>query len=467
MTTYTLQGAVFLVSGSIDLQELTLVLPDPVTDVRFRIDGYVGDNEFIDVDFIGGGKFRDESYATRVINLSQPFAEGTASILGLAVTSGSYSGTALAAITLTENNQPLSTDGSNLRGFFFIQLSGDTLIFENQRAVERFDDLASGVAPITDLLTARRAYALRDLPGISVTENDDFETAHAGRRVYAGVGDDRIVGNGGNETIGGGSGNDLVTSGKGNKYILGGEGDDTLFGGSGKDSIEGESGDDRLQGGAYADKLDGGDGDDLLLGGNGNDHMVGGDGIDTLEGGRNDDRLFGEDGDDRLSGGKGSDRLGGGRGNDTLTGDDGADKIRSGSGNDSVSGGRGADWILGSKGADQFDGGRGNDSLYAGQGADTLKGGSGDDLIVLGGGIDVILFGRSHGSDTVYQFKDNRDELHLYDNLWSGDLSPQEVVARFAEEADGKVRLDFGRKGSITIHDFEDPALLVDDIVIV
>ena len=121
--------------------------------------------------------------------------------------------------------------------------------------------------------------------------------------------------------------------------IYAGGGDDEVLGGANGDSIDGGAGNDILYGLAGDDTLTGGQGGDTLYGGNHNDTLYGGEGSDLLEG---------ESGNDTLTGGMGSDTLKGGEGNDTLTGGEGADTLQGGIGDDvfhadtldSVDGGR-------------------------------------------------------------------------------------------------------------------------------
>ncbi len=113
--------------------------------------------------------------------------------------------------------------------------------------------------------------------------NDNY-SAHAGERVVAGAGDDRIdldtsgfdaFGEQGNDNL---IGNDQVN------ILSGGLGNDSAFGGAGDDAIFGDAGDDSLSGGDDGDQLFGGDGLDELNGGEGRDLLAGGAGTDTLAG---------------------------------------------------------------------------------------------------------------------------------------------------------------------------------------
>jgi Ca2+-binding RTX toxin-like protein len=137
---------------------------------------------------------------------------------------------------------------------------------------------------------------------------------------------------------------DIVFAGGGNDRVVGKWGDDVAYG---------QDGNDRLLGGVGEDALFGGGGRDRLAGGAQDDHLRGGDGRDTLFGGAGDDSLAGDAGNDRLSGGRGSDWLAGGAGADRLAGGAGADiydyrleEDWAGSGMDRIIGFRGNQTIL-------------------------------------------------------------------------------------------------------------------------
>lgn len=87
---------------------------------------------------------------------------------------------------------------------------------------------------------------------------------------------------------------------------------DRIKGNGGNDTLLGRIGEDRLEGGAGNDKLYGGHHEDILIGGGGRDKLFGGLGDDTLKGGGSGDVLKGGWGSDRLEDGKGNDRLFGG-----------------------------------------------------------------------------------------------------------------------------------------------------------
>jgi serralysin len=137
-------------------------------------------------------------------------------------------------------------------------------------------------------------------------------------RAIGGSGDDRIIGNGTDNTLSGLAGAD---------ELRGGGGDDQLSGGAGADSLFGEGGNDQLNGGDAGDMLDGGGDIDFLFGGNGADRMGGGAGSDELHGGDGSDILSGSAGDDTVGGGAADDALSGGAGSDRMIGGTGRDRF--------------------------------------------------------------------------------------------------------------------------------------------
>jgi Ca2+-binding RTX toxin-like protein len=185
--------------------------------------------------------------------------------------------------------------------------------------------------------------------------------------VFAGGGDDRLIGLGSDDSFTGGAGSDLLEGGAGNDTLLGdgdagAAGNDLLFGNAGDDILIGGDGHDSLWGGAGADRLDGGDGFDYAAYGDataavsidltadsstwtGDAH---GDTLISIEAfdlTSFNDVFHGADGDDKVVARGGDDQLFGGGGNDTLVGD---------LGNDILSGGLGADALQGDQGADIF-----------------------------------------------------------------------------------------------------------------
>ncbi|MBD1849136.1 hypothetical protein H6F87_03800 [Cyanobacteria bacterium FACHB-502] len=158
-------------------------------------------------------------------------------------------------------------------------------------------------------------------PAVRLDSNDNvyFVEDAAGKpgvdAVYAGAGNDRIVGsNFARESIVasfqyedliadhlfGEAGNDLLQGGFSDDLLNGGSGNDQLFGELGEDALYGMMGDDILWGDyeenykdgnnlnerAGRDYLNGGSGNDALFGGAGADLLFGGDGIDYLSAGK-------------------------------------------------------------------------------------------------------------------------------------------------------------------------------------
>lgn len=240
-----------------------------------------------------------------------------------------------------------------------------------------------------------------------------------------------------------------------------GAGTDRLRGGAGDDRLDGKGGDDRLWGGGGADRLLGRGGDDRLLGGEGPDRLLGGSGADLLKGQGGADRLNGGSGPDRLFGGAGADLLRGKGGADRLSGGAGHDALGGGADADRLVGGAGNDHLAGGAGDDALIGGRGTDQLFGGKGADELRGGTGADQLSGGGGPDRFVF--ETGRDRIIDLQ-ARDRIVLEADLWRGDLSPSQVVARFAEKQGADTVFDFGGGDSLRVEDVARPASLIDQI---
>ena len=272
--------------------------------------------------------------------------------------------------------------------------------------------------------------------------------------VYAGAGNDSVVGGfnsdkiygeGGQDTLEGGWDDDqiyaspytgcVIRGGFGNDYIFGGSGVDTLWGGWGSDSILGQGGNDWILGEVGNDTLNGGSGNDLLFGGDSDDSINGGSGDDGMWGDAGFDTFAAEDGDDMYRGGDDVDTISyssrstgqsisqdgvandgqgdeednvgddiewiyGSAGADVISGSPFANKIWGGGGDDAIRGGDGVDIVYGEAGNDEIWGDAGNDVLDGGALADRLHGGSGNDLIN-GGDYRDILWGDS-GDDSLH-----------------------------------------------------------------
>lgn len=182
--------------------------------------------------------------------------------------------------------------------------------------------------------------------------------------------------------------------------------DDIIIGGDGDDNLNGYTGNDILYGGA---------GNDVVGGGKGNDVVYGDGGNDTLRGALGDDLVYGGDGDDVLDESNdisltAKNLLVGNQGNDLILGSSGADDIQGGQGNDYLIGNLGDDIIRAGRGEDVVLGGAGNDTIYLADNGDSPD------------TVDRVFFnvrdGKSDGSDTVFNFAQGADKIHLvdYDN---------------------------------------------------
>lgn len=146
------------------------------------------------------------------------------------------------------------------------------------------------------------------------TPGDDILRGTNSRDVIAGLqGDDFIHGMAGNDVLCGGRGNDVIFGGRGFDDIFGAEGDDELhavdvdnridefggriFAGAGNDLVIGSNRWDRVQGGTGNDRLQTYEGRDWIRGGPGNDRITGGGAIDDIHGGPGGDWIAATAGD--------------------------------------------------------------------------------------------------------------------------------------------------------------------------
>ncbi len=284
-------------------------------------------------------------------------------------------------------------------------------------------------------------------------------------RIAAGLGENRLYGNGGDDTVGVASDSPLAASDPSPRFraqpslLVGGPGGDTLTGGSAADEIytgpreefgpdapgPADSGPNYVDTGAGADRVYGGGAVDLvagrsrpgetvrILGGGGEDVLAGGHGKDEIFGGPGDDWLIAEPSDvseaqgrdeygparqvrhlplpagvepsvKLLAGGDGDDHIVGGDGGATIFGDRARDEPCT----DAEADGDGRDLVLGGAGTETVSAGGGADRVEAGGGRDRVCGEKGDDTLYGGAGDDDV--GGGPGDDIAYG-DDGADEV--------------------------------------------------------
>jgi Ca2+-binding RTX toxin-like protein/methionine-rich copper-binding protein CopC len=185
------------------------------------------------------------------------------------------------------------------------------------------------------------------------------------------------------------NGKDDADGADGTDRIWGGVDNDTVWGNGGDDIIEGNDGADTILGGAGNDRITDSHGDDVLKGGPGNDAIDAGPGLDIIMSG---------DGDDFSNGGLNGNETFAGEGDDLVMAGDGPDTVFGGGGDDWQEGGKANDLLQGDSGAPFFDdiNNPGHDVLIGDSGEDDYDAEGGDDIMVAGPGIE-----RNHG---VYGF---------------------------------------------------------------
>ena len=124
-----------------------------------------------------------------------------------------------------------------------------------------------------------------------------------------------------------------------------------------------------------------------------------------------------------------------------------------------------ADTLSGDGQANRLEGGAGNDSLSGRDGDDTLTGGAGDDLLAGGIGADSFIF--TEGEDTITDFTDDTDTIHVSAGLWQGAQPDVAALLAEAEVTATGVVLHFGGGATLDIRGIFDASLLADDILVV
>jgi Ca2+-binding RTX toxin-like protein len=289
----------------------------------------------------------------------------------------------------------------------------------------------------------------RDAAG-NILVNGGAVPISGGTPTVANTGLIQAFGQGGNDTIALDESNGALPranlfAGAGNDTLIGGSGGDLLFGQSGNDTLLGKGGNDLLFGGADNDVLTGGDDDDQMFGEAGNDRMIWnpGDDSDLMEGGSGDDTA-------EVNGGNGAEEftvtangtrvrfdrvdpapffldigttenlvvnMNAGDDSFSATGDLAALinlTVDGGAGNDTILGSNGNDLLLGGDDNDFIDGQQGNDIAFLGAGDDTFQWdpGDGSDTVEGQDGTDTLLFNGSGGAE-IFEVSANGERVRF------------------------------------------------------
>jgi Ca2+-binding RTX toxin-like protein len=197
--------------------------------------------------------------------------------------------------------------------------------------------------------------------------------------VWAGAGDDSLIGNGANNYLGGGAGWDI------------------LLGGAGADELGGDEGVDQLDGGPGADVLHGHDGTDSARYDDRSSNVR-----VSIDGQANDGDNGGAEGDNvRVD----VENVLTGSGNDILSGSSGSNQLSGGAGNDSYFGGAGADQMF------DWEGGADSFNAVDGDAGDHVFCGSQPDLVDDFSEYDVVFYDESPSGSRVDSLTGNCDEF--------------------------------------------------------
>ena len=322
---------------------------------------------------------------------------------------------------------------------------------------------------------------------ITGSGNDNINVTAAsadnfGVRIFAGAGNDTIVGSSIGNEIHGEDGNDNITGGNNTDY---------LFGGAGNDTLNGLDGNDLLDSGTGADIIDGGAGGDFLIINNSLDTTdttityttTNG----TISGGSNNGTTFRNiervtfytgSGNDNINISAvsviNSDTIFGGGGNTIYAGDGndiviggaiGVNEIHGEGGDDNITGGNnigqsleslygenGNDILRGLEGNDRLDGGAGNDILN-GVNSNSSNPGLGEQDIFRGGtGIDRFILG---DSANVYYDDRNSGTSGNNDYVLITDFNPSEDIIQL-QGVSGNYTYQYIAGSSILLYDKPD-----------
>lgn len=272
-------GAVQVSGGSLGAQTIQSVAI-PAQDIAYirsvveRLDAVIA----LDFDFVGSAAEADTSfYYDHTINLGA--AGNTA---GLAVT-GSTGWELFTNYSLAANN-------ADYRQYIALHEFGHSLGLEHPFEARDGDVFDGNVDPWTSAYPEQTVMAYRDPqtgswpdffseadinaliqiwgaePQVLNSASNAFVGSDLSENVSGLIGDDRLIGGGGNDQLKGDDGADWLEGSLGNDELIGGSGNDVLRGGSGGDWLTGGAGDDEISGGAGADSIRISEGNDLIFG---------------------------------------------------------------------------------------------------------------------------------------------------------------------------------------------------------
>ncbi|WP_022890574.1 calcium-binding protein [Agromyces italicus] len=161
--------------------------------------------------------------------------------------------------------------------------AGDDMVLGDNGTISGVVTHAGGIA-----IDARVAH-----PSALSTKVDDAAPIGNDPGLGGGDGDDKVYGEGGDDTGTGGAGRDLLHGNADVDHLYGETGDDEAWGDVGNDVVQGGPDEDVLYGNADSDTVDGQEGVDLVIGGHYG--LTGKDTGDRLTGGTERDRLYGDD----------------------------------------------------------------------------------------------------------------------------------------------------------------------------
>lgn len=307
---------------------------------------------------------------------------------------------------------------------------------------------------------------------ISDGQIDGLTSAETGRfseLVRGTSGDDVIYGNGGfKDFLWGLGGNDQIHGDDGtDDQLYGGDGNDYLFGYDGNDRFRGDEGDDFIFGGLGTDmvrydRADAGVTLDLNIQDGvtaqfisvleGSDTLTG---IEDIRGSNYDDIFIGDANANNLDGRNGNDVLAGGAGNDTLNGNGGNDTADYSADPTAVSINLAGGWADDGYGGhdnvwniENAIGSNYNDFIWGSWADNVIEGGQGDDWLQGGGGNNTFVYSPGEGNDTIDDFNNGFDQIHLR------GFNVTDVSGLTILQAGSDTFIDFGLGHSLTLNNF-------------
>jgi Ca2+-binding RTX toxin-like protein len=287
----------------------------------------------------------------------------------------------------------------------FTDVDGDTLVYTARQA--NGTALPSWISfnAATRTFTGTSPATFTGVLSLVVTATDPSglnAAATFGLTVQGGTNPNPINGSPwGNSTLQGTPQSDTITAFGWNNKIYGNGGNDTITAGAGSATVTSGAGNDTIRLDGYNNTVNAGDGNNVISGSDGNSSITAGAGNDTITLGGYNNTVNAGNGNNTVSGSDGNSTITTGSGDDTVTLDGFNNTVSLGAGTNSVSGSDGNATVTAGDGANTITTDGFSNVITVGNGNNTINGGIGNGRVTVGNGNNTITMGGFNNSVTL------------------------------------------------------------------